>query len=441
MIEEPRHEVPSAQELERYLETFARRYREERVFRELVHRFLGLSPLERARLSLGGVLETRAHQRRAAELMRRFAAAVGPAAAGARQIALEQAALERAQQDLERRARALRAEARVEPRPEVPERAEPEPAPEDDALAAARAAVLAETDVEREVRRAIEEQLARSPLLRRDQAGAPCFDEAQLVQRLEEIFLQEIVEGIEAETGAGFLAGVAQSYEGVVASWDEIEVLAELPEVDWVQSMIHGRARGLRTPVFPHLIAGKIRGPAPTSVDSAIAVDTSLSMLHGARLPLATRTALAARALMRRLNTDNETYLAHFNSRLHEVTSVELLREVRPKGSTSTHLALDWMLDKLGGRGPGIAYLITDGEPSLLPRAVEAAGRFREHPHLALRVFLVDGTARAKECVRAIGEAAGERTRVIAVSAEELPAGLIGDVGMSVADMVEVARL
>jgi hypothetical protein len=103
--------TPSAEELAGYLDGFARRYREERRFRELVHDFLGLSPLERLQLSAGALLDTAAHQRRTAALIRRFAERVRPAAAEARELAREQAALERAEEDLARRSLALAVQA------------------------------------------------------------------------------------------------------------------------------------------------------------------------------------------------------------------------------------------------------------------------------------------------------------------------------------------
>jgi hypothetical protein len=443
-------------EVEQYVDQFSRRYREEKVFRDLVHRYLKLSPVKRLGLSLGSMLGTESHRRRTEELIRRYAIKAHQAMLAARSLPGEEAELRRAEQALRQQQEQAERQART---CNIAESSFSElVAGQDQAWAAveadlsaaearaeeeerqACAAVAKQTDLEQVVQETLKEQLEASAYLSVDEDGSVRFEEQMLERRLEELFLQEIIDGIEAQTGAGFMAGLGESYDGVISHWAEMESLSELPEVDWVQSIIYARTRGYSVPRYPYLITGKYEGPRPTSIDSAISVDTSLSMSENNRMEVAKKTALATRALMRRLNPANQTFLSHFSRELNEVSSGDFVKAVKPRGGTRTELALEWMLEKLAGGGPAMGYLITDGEPSWPDRAIEAAARFTDHPEVLLRVFLVDGDAHAQRVVREMGNAAGERTRVIPVTAEELPCGVIQDVAVVIDQMIDITE-
>ena len=443
-------------EVEQYVDQFSRRYREEKVFRELVHRYLGLSPVKRLGLSLGSALAAGWHRRRTDELIRRYAFKVHQAMEAARNLPREEAELQRAEQALHERSDEAACSARSREHAESSyealvagqdrERESVEAelalarAGADQALREASEAVAEQTDLQQVVKSKLQQQLQDSPYITVGDDGVARFDDQVLERRLEELFLQEIVEDIEAQTGSGFMAGLGEAYDGVISHWAEMEDLSELSEVDWVQSLIYARTRGYRTPRYPYLITGKFEGPRPTSIDSAISVDTSLSMSENNRMEVARKTALATRALMRRLNPANQTFLSHFSRELNEVTSGDFVKIVKPKGGTRTELALEWLLEKLGGRGPAMAYLITDGEPSWPDRAIDTAARFTDHPEILLRVFLVDGDPHAQRIVREMGNAAGERTRVIPVTAEELPGGVIQDVAVVIDEMIDITE-
>ena len=307
------------------------------------------------------------------------------------------------------------------------------------ALEDARQVIEQRTDLDALVQRRLRRQVLGSSLLKQDQQGQIRFDEERIARRLEELFLDEIMQGIEADPGAGFLSRLQESHDGVIGHWVELEDLAELPQVEWIQSIILARTRGYQRPRYPHLVTGKYEAPAVTGIDTAIAVDTSLSMADNGRIDAATRTALALRALMRRLSPDNSTSLGHFNSKIHQVTSAELLRSVQPRGGTRTDLALRWLVEQLApGGGPCLAYIITDGAPGLLDRAVEAARAFGDYPQIMLRVFLVDGDARTEQNVRMVGLAAGESTRVIPIKGYQLACGVVRDVAAAMKQIHDI---
>jgi hypothetical protein len=161
-------------------------------------------------------------------------------------------------------------------------------------------------------------------------------------------------------------------------------------------------------------------------------------MTDSGRFKVAQKTTLAMHALMRRMNPRNNTYLSEYNYAVHERTTADLMTKVKPDGGTNTHLALDWLIRKLEDSGPALAYLITDGEPNYVDEAVNSAKRFQQHPHLKLRIFLIDGNIRTEKIVRLIGRAAGPETKVIPVSNYQLAGGAIRDISTAINGMYDI---
>ncbi len=243
------------------------------------------------------------------------------------------------------------------------------------------------------------------------------------------------------EGASGFMASVKNSYDGLIAYYAEIDELSELPNVEWRQSIAYSRAHGYRYPQFPYLISGKTddsssRGRA--SIDTALSLDISGSMRDDGRFSVGQKTALALSALMRRMNPRNNTYLSVFNYHLEPVTSLKLLREVKPDGGTLTELALEWLIGTLKDSRPSIAYLMTDGRPNNIEATVMAARKFRDYPNILLRIFLIDGDAESEEIIRQIGRAAGPSTKVIPVKNYQLPSGLIKEISQAIKGMYAI---
>jgi len=216
--------------------------------------------------------------------------------------------------------------------------------------------------------------------------------------------------------------------------------LSDLPQVDWTKSIILSRTRGYRTPQHPYLVAGKFEGRGKVSLDTAIAIDNSRSMMNNNRLDAARKTGLAVSALMRKLNPDNETFLAKYSDRLDEISSAELMK-LRISGATRTDLALKWGLEKLSGRGPSFFYLVTDGVPypySAEKNCYKIAEQYKQHSDIMLRVFLIDGNDNAKKIIRKIGKAAGESTKVIPVESRKLASGVMKELSESMNDMMDI---
>ncbi|HLC66905.1 MAG TPA: vWA domain-containing protein, partial [Candidatus Nanoarchaeia archaeon] len=310
-------------------------------------------------------------------------------------------------------------------------------------LTVSRTEIVQQTDAEQIVRSALTAHLKRSPYLTVDSAGALTFDERKLVQRLESLFLTEIVDGIEQEEGRGFLTRARQRFEHVLSHWGEMEDLSEIAEVDWIESIILSRIRGYRVPVFPHFVVAKYEerpknALGKKSVDTALAIDSSGSMDDNYRFEVAKKAAMATTALLRQLNPKNATYVSHFNNEVYDLSSPELLRQTNAGGGTRTEKALEWMIERLKDSGPSLAYLITDGDPNDVTATIAAAGKFKERPIL-LRIFLVDGNARTEEIIREIGRAAGPRTKVIPVRYDALGKDVLRDVSTSIGQMAEIA--
>ena len=364
--------------LKEYHTQFTNRYTQEKTFRKMVHNHLELSYLYRAKLSLGKVFRKKWYESKSQDMITEYATRIRDELVLAAEIEKELIILREAELELKRKARTFLDVSEEEESAEnefehvlseenakletIKKELAEQKQKELQERAIQRARVQNQTDARTIVKESLKKQILDSTLIKKDSEGNLEFAEELIVQRLENMYLDEIIEGIEQDDGTGFFSKLKESYEGVLAYYAQMDDLEELHNVDWVKTIIESRQRGYSLPQFPYFIVGKSEDRAKASIDTAIVVDTSSSMKYSERFKVAQKTALANNALMRKLNPNNQSYLAEFNSELLEITSAKLMKEAYPRGWTRTDLALEWLLNKLIDRGPSIAYLITDGE-------------------------------------------------------------------------------
>ncbi|MBI2580850.1 hypothetical protein HYV85_03500 [Candidatus Woesearchaeota archaeon] len=448
---------PAILTLEEFTERFSKRYRAEQSFREMVHSYMKLSGIRKAALSVAKALHIPWYGTETGRIITNYAtiiyegmfklqrveSAIGEfkqtsgvlgsqaQAVGRLETAVQEAESELRVTEAERRAALQQADESYLAKTEGEEQAAQQAAGE----------VRRKTDEQEIVRGKLREFVVNSPLVKMSEHGTLTFDEERIMRRLEEVALDEIVEGIESEGSTGFMAKMRASYDGLIAYWAEVEDFSELPNVDWIQSAILSRTKGYRVPTFPYWVAGKPedKAKARVSVDTAISLDVSGSMRENNRMVAARKTATAMVALMRRLNSRNETFLSVFSYEINPITTKDL-RTIVPNGGTRTEYALDWMIQTLKDRGPSLAYLITDGAPNYLDATVKAARRFQDHPYIMLRIFLIDGDKETEENVRKFGSAAGLQTKVVPVRNYQLGGKVIADMSKAIGEMRGIAE-
>ncbi len=444
--------IPSFDE---FLSLFSGRYNGERTFRSMVHKYMKISGLHAFSLGVKKRIFPAWYRRETESIVRSYAARIYDDL----KVAAE---LEREQKELERIAAEERVHAdSVEHAMADANKASNEVMHAENQSAAAisdiqqsykrevsgiQAAarqqadeIMLKTDAAEVARERLSEYVRASPLIKTGASGELAFDERQIERKLEEIILEEVLSDMAREGDAGFMSKIKDSYDGLIAYFAEIDDLSEIPRVEWRQSIIYSRAHGYRYPQFPYLISGKPEeSSGRASIDTALSLDISGSMLDNSRFVVAQKAALALSALMRRLNEKNNTYLSVFNVSLEQVTSLQLLREVNPAGGTLTELAIDWLIETLENSRPSIAYLMTDGLPNHIEATVQAARKFRDHPYIMLRIFLIDGDDESEPIIRQIGRAAGPQTKVIPVKNYQLPNGLIKDLSQAIKGMYSV---
>ena len=448
--------------LDEYVTQFSSRYQYENSFREVVHHYLGLKRGRRLKLLFGKRLRPGWYQQQTMGLIQEYATRIRTDLEHALEIKKTEQELE--QLELELKSRGTEVDKATEAHEQVQGEYASLAAQRERALREAQAQfdsqrgeeetrkqkeladVETRLDAQRIVTEKVRQFLLDSPLLKVQGQGNSEeeieFNDDIVVRRLENLFLKEIVEGIEQENGrGGFIAKVREAYEGVITHWDEIQDISELAYVDWAQSTILSRTMGFSKPQFPYLVVGRGEAQGKASIDTAIVIDTSGSMKKRQRFEMAQKTTLALHALMRNLNSQNQTYLAHYNSDIHPCTSADLMKRVSPDGGTRTDLALNWLLEKLTGRGPSLAYLMTDGYPEgcSVQDCITIAQRFRDHPYIKLRIFMIDGDAENKAIIRKIGLAAGTDTAIIPVENYQLANGLIKDVSQAIGEMYSIS--
>lgn len=442
--------------LEDYVERFTVRYREEETFKDLVHTYLDLTRIGKFKLTLGKYLAPSWYKKETDTIIHEYANKIREAIeikkelqelqkveqelrAGADEVIESSTVYDQVQEEFGL-AKSSAEEAIGELEDEFADRRKLE----EERTARRRAEIEMKTNVRRLVEKRLREHVVKSELVKVDDHGNLGFDERKIMEKLEDIMLKEVLEGISKQGQSGFLSKVINTFNGVVSHWDYLEDLDELPDVDWVQSIIVGRTKGYRVPQFPYLVSAKRKGRSRGTIDSALALDTSGSM-RGVRYEVAKKMSLAYHALMRKLNPKNGTYLAHYDSQLFPVTTKELLDHRIGRGVTRTDFALEWLYDTLHNRGPCIATLVTDGEPydgesakATMEKCINVAKKFKSDPYIKLRIFLIDGNEYTQNLIRRMGREAGKDTKVCPVGVQDLAGEVIKDIPRAIGEMREI---
>ncbi len=451
--------------LDESVESNLKRYNTEPNFRKIVHAYLKLPPFSLWGLSMSKTFSPKGYEKKKEKLLRRYCETYMQDTETAAEIDALNAEKAQVEEEAARQAKALK-EAEEQRRVladqganignekarlagEVAQKFEERKAAVVCQAQEERQRIIESLDASKIVRAQLQGHISKLQYVTVDDQGELKFDESQMVNALEDILLKEIVAGIEASDGrGGFMAKLKETYEGVVKNHEQIESLSQLKDVDWVKSAILSRMKGYPVPTYPYLLVGKRDGYSKVTVPTAVCLDISGSMTQNQRMLIARKTCLALTACMRKADPQNETTLAVYNTELKDVTALELWKEIEPAGYTATHLALQWLVNKLDGRGPSIAYLITDGRPQTdkpdpekgdaVQQAILAAREFRSHPEIMLRIFLVDGDAEAEKTIRKIGYEAGQNTKVIPVKNYQLAGGTIRNVKDTLRDMISI---
>ncbi len=443
--------------LEQHIVHFSERYNEEKQFREIVHNYLKLGGFKKAVLSIEKKLLPSRYSKKTDILVQGYAKKIREDLIKAAEVKKELLELKKVADELENKAGGINdtkglqqttyqqhQEAVINKDSAIKQAGNDTYAKikgEEERSVKEIEDVKRLTDAEDMAKKKLKDLIVSSPLIKSDERGALSFDEQKICEKLEDIFLKEIIEGIEKEDGnTGFVARVKTAYSGLISHYDVIEDLGELPDTDWIESTIFSRTKGYRAPAFPYLITGKYekRAKGKVSIDTAIALDSSSSMDENNRFVVAKKTALATSSLMRKLNSKNKTYLSHFNGGVYPVTSSDLIRSVNPYNGTATELALGWLLNTLADSGLSIAYLITDGYPNSLDATIAAAKNFRNYSNMLLRIFFIDGEKESEKNIRMIGEAAGPATKVVPVKNYQLSGGVIRDISKAIGEMYSI---
>jgi hypothetical protein len=301
--------------------------------------------------------------------------------------------------------------------------------------------IVQDTDATAMVQLKLKQHLMSTGLVKMDENGQLTFDEENIGKRFEQLALNDVLENV-GEAVGGYIAKVQNKFEGLITSWADLEDVSELNDVDWVASAVYSRSKGYALPQYPYLIAGKrssiVHGK--TAVNSAIAIDRSGSMVENNRMLVASKAGLAQRALMRKLNPYNEVHASVYNSGVTVVDSIGMVRGIVPSGGTRTDLALEWLLSSLEGKGPGIAQLLTDGGPDDPKLAETAAAKFKNHPYLLLRIFLIDGNPTTEEIMKGVAYAAGPRTKIASIKNYTVGGEIVKDISACISDFQDITN-
>ncbi len=443
--------------LDQHISNFTERYNKEKQFREIVHNYLKLSGFKKAVLFLEQKFLPSRYDRKTDVLVQEYAKKIREDLIKVAEVKKELLELKKVAYDLENKAGGINEAKGLQQT--VQQQYQEAVINKDSAVKQVGNDTYARikeeeersvkeiedvkrlTDAEDLAKKKLKDIIVSSTLIKTDEHGVLSFDEQKICEKLEDVFLKEIIDGIEKEDGnTGFVARIKTAYSGLISHYDVIEDLGELPDTDWIESTIFSRTKGYRAPAFPCLITGKYekRAKGKVSIDTAVALDSSSSMDENNRFVVAKKTALATVALMRKLNPKNQTYLSHFNGGVYPVTSSDLIRSVNPYNGTATELALGWLLNTLSDSMLSIAYLITDGDPNRLEDTIATAKKFNNYPNVLLRIFLIDGNKETEEKIWKIGRAAGPATKVVPVKNYQLSGGVIRDISKAIGDMYSI---
>src|SRR3989338_3818509 len=446
--------------LDEYVSRFSNRYKTEKVFQTIVHKYLGLGKVDKVKLGFGKMFRKEWYAQKTETLIHEYALKIRTSIEEALQVQQDLQQLEQAKQQVSK----VQKEADTSQQQEQQQRQVYQAVVEQEQ--AAIQAIVQETESKKQaeqqrkqdlltqiqqkpaaaeiIKQKLAEKLEASGYLKKDGSGNISFNESRIVDRLGEMFLNEIVQEIEDTDGRGFMNQVQTAYTGLISHWAELEDLIELPSVDWVQTIIYSRSKGYRVPKFPHYITGKAaeenqRIRVAKCVNAAMVVDSSGSMKENNRFEMAKKTVLGTRAMMRNLDNKNEIDLAHYNDNIYPLLPEQLLKnQIYPDNGTRTDLALQWLLKTLHTRTPALAYLVTDGQPNSMSDTLYEAKKFQEYPAIMLRIFLIDGEKTAQENIRQICKAAGHNTKVSMVQNYQLGTGVIKDLADALGEMQSI---
>jgi len=314
----------------------------------------------------------------------------------------------------------------------------------------AKQEILIKTNTKAILTDKIKEFLSKSNYVQND-SGTLTWDEEKLSEKLSDVFLNEILLDMDGGTGR-FMVNTKDIYQGMISHWENLGSISELGKVDWLRSIQYSRSKGYEVPQYPFLRVGKpdmenIKKAAYASLDTAIAFDVSGSM-QGKKFQIERKTVCGTHAMMRRLNPKNNTYLAEFDDELRALTLAELIRKSDANNAgTNTHLALNWLLETLKDSGPSIAMLVTDGAPNNLQYAVDAAKPFKKYDNIMLRLMLIYApdanpldVGIVEENIREIGRAAGPRTKVMPIKYTDMSKVMITDISSAISGMYDIDK-
>src|SRR3989338_6088196 len=302
--------------LDEYVSRFSNRYKTEKVFQNIVHKYLKLGKVDKVKLGFGKMFRKEWYAQKTETLIHEYALKIRTSIEEALQVQQDLQQLEQANQQVSKVKTEVDTIQQQEQQQLQTYQAEAEQQRKQDLLIQIQQKPAAAEIIKQK----LAEKLEASGYLKKDHSGNISFNESRIVDRLGEMFLNEIVQEIEDTDGRGFMNQVQTAYTGLISHWAELEDLIELPSVDWVQTIIYSRSKGYRVPQFPHYITGKAaeenqRIRVAKCVNAAMVVDSSGSMKENNRFEMAKKTVLGTRAMMRNLDNKNEIDIAHYQDK------------------------------------------------------------------------------------------------------------------------------
>ncbi len=458
---DPQNDVLSA---EQYVQEFTTRYQQEKPFKKIVHQYMNLGRFKKTKLKLAKSVRwilPSLYKSQTDDLIKDYAMKIREELLKAAEVERELNMLKQAEEELNKKAEEVvttveqkdTTEATVQQLAQekelavkkIQEELDAKKLVEEGKKKQAQEEIIQKSNVEVIVKDKLKTYICGSSLIQIKEGQKVVFNDDKIAEKLEDMMLAEVVADIEQIEGMGFLTKIQGAYDNLITYYSEINDLSELPDVDWVESVILSRTKGYRYPVFPHLVSGK-RKPATQKgriqVASRNAMDISGSMNRNNRFAMGKKTVLAQDALMRHLNPNNTTELATYSDELTQVTPAELIKLEAPYGQTRTDLALEWMLEGLKDEPLAIATLLTDGYPEAsvngrsskgtveygMELAEAAARKYLDYPNVKLRIFFIDGNQTSTEIMRKIAKAAGNDTKIIPIKNYQLATGALKEV-------------
>jgi hypothetical protein len=450
-----------AMPLEVYIAKFTLKYQNESKFRANVHKSMGLSRRARFKLAIEKRFRPAKYKQDTTDLIIEYAKEARQKTIEYAQVLSEQETTFKTEQDLATTSSTLETiqkntEKAGEEYSELERRKEEEKQralaeleqknkEEAERREREKEAIQLRTDAERIAKEKVQAYINRTGLITTKESGEVEYNDGAFTEFLENRVLDEVVGEVEKESGkTGFLAKTKKEYDGLISHYDEMEDWSELPDMDLSESISNARRKGYRVPRrMRHFIVGKYekkRVNGKLSLDSALAIDLSGSM-KGPKFQAAKKVGLSMNALMRKLNPQNKRYMAGFNSSVWDLTSLDLMRNSRPRENTRTDLALSWGLEKLKDSPLSMFYLLTDGYPEPYSAYIESlkiASKFKEYPQIKLRIFYVGNSSDSKDMIKELATASGPATKLSVVDVDRLASGIVSDFGDCIHQMSRV---